>query len=424
MKSFPILRRPFAVIVATAILAACNSGNESVASDGKEKGTEDVASISPVDRDPFESETIGSFDKPWAMDFMPGTDLLFITEMEGAVKFMQLGTGRIGSIESGLSNVDFGGQGGLGDIKFAPDWPKDETSGGMLYLSWVEAGEDDKRGAVVGRGKLICEQADACRLAGLKVIWRQEPKTSGRGHFSHRLAFSPDGEYLFVSSGERQKMSPAQDMSDNLGTIVRLNLDGSVPADNPYAGRGSPTDQIWSFGHRNTLGLAFDRNGNLWNSEMGPKGGDEVNLIRRGENYGWPRLSNGIHYDGKPIPDHPPHGEEDETREVAGGARGYTSPKISWVPSISPANLLYYDGSLFPLWQGSLLVGGLSGQTLVRIELDDQDAVVANRWPMGARIRDLEQGPDGAVYVMTDGREGGKGQLLKLTPPQRGGSAN
>ncbi len=171
----------------TLLFASCNSADESVAGNGEEN--QKVASISPVDQKPFKMEKVATFDHPWAMAFMPGTSRLFVTEMKGTVKFIDLPSGKMGSIESGLPEVDFGGQGGLGDIAFGPGWGEGKTSGGTLYLSWAEAGEDDKRGAAVGRGTLICEQADSCRLEGLKVIWRQEPKVTGRGHSSHRLAY-------------------------------------------------------------------------------------------------------------------------------------------------------------------------------------------------------------------------------------------
>src|SRR5690606_6544129 len=171
-------------------------------------------------------------------------------------------------------------------------------------LTWAEAGEGDTRGAALGKGTLVCEQADACTVDGLSVIWRQQPKVTGRGHYSHRIAFSPDGQYLFLASGDRQKMEPAQDLSNNLGSVLRLTLDGKPPPGNPFANRGSPSDQIWSYGHRNILGLQFDAQGRLWDLEHGPAGGDELNLVVQGENYGWPVVSDGVHYNGDPIPDH------------------------------------------------------------------------------------------------------------------------
>jgi glucose/arabinose dehydrogenase len=238
-------------------------------------------------------------------------------------------------------------------------------------------------------------------LENLEVIWRQEPKVEGAGHYGHRIAFSSDG-FLYISSGERQKFTPAQDMQQNLGKIVRLNDDGTVPADNPFADRGGVTAQIWSLGHRNPLGLAFDGQGRLWNVEMGPSGGDELNLVQRGANYGYPIVSNGDHYDGRNIPDHPTRPE-------------FAAPAAFWNPVISPSSLLFYSGSEFPDWQGDAFIGGLSSTSIVRIEFGSGGtAREAARYRMSARIRALEQGPDGALWVLEDGRGAA---LLKLTAP-------
>jgi glucose/arabinose dehydrogenase len=251
----------------------------------------------------------------------------------------------------------------------------------------------------MGRGRLEVDGGSA-RLAGFEVLWRQQPKVEGRGHYSHRIAFSPDGRYLFFSSGERQAMTPAQDLGVNLGKILRLDLDGKAAPGNPFADRGGVSAQIWSYGHRNALGLAFDGQGRLWESEMGPKGGDEVNLIEEAANYGWPLVSNGSHYDGTPIPDHAP-------------GDGYAAPKVWWDPSISPGSLMVYSGTLFPGWAGDAFVGALSGEALVRVDLDGTSAKKAEQWPMGARIREVESGPDGAIYVLEDGSGG---RLLRLAP--------
>ncbi len=203
------------------------------------------------------------------------------------------------------------------------------------------------------------------------MIWRQEPKIDGRGHYGHRLAFSPDGRYLYISSGERQEFTPAQDMARTLGKILRLNPDGSVPADNPFAERGGVTAQIWTLGHRNPLGIAFAPDGRLWEVEMGPRGGDEMNLIERGRNYGWPLVSNGDHYDGRRHP-----------RPRAG--HGFEAPKVSWTPVISPGDMIVYSGSMFPQWQGDALVGGLSGEALVHVDIDGANAREAHRYGDGA----------------------------------------
>jgi glucose/arabinose dehydrogenase len=297
---------------------------------------------------------------------------------------------------AGVPKVDHGGQGGLGDVVLHPNFGRN----GLVYLSWVEAGDGDTRGAAVGRGRLVT-QGGSPRLENFQVIWRQAPKVEGRGHFGHRIAFGPDGK-MYVSNGDRQKFTPAQDMNGTLGKVVRLNDDGTVPRDNPFAGRGGVAAQIWSLGHRNILGLAFDGRGQLWSHEMGPKNGDEYNRIERGSNYGYPVVSNGDHYDGKKIPDHATRPE-------------FNAPEITW-NGLSPAGFMIYSGKLFPQWRGNGFVGGLSGQALVRVEMNGAAAREAERWDMGARIREVEQGPDGAIYVLEDERGGSGGRLLRLAP--------
>lgn len=342
---------------------------------------------------PFRVTEVADYDQPWAMEFLPGTTRLLVTERGGALLLRNLESGRELTVR-GVPAVVAEGQGGLGDIVAGPDFERD----GTVFLSWAEAGEGGT-GAAVGRATLAVD-GNTATLRDLTVLWRQQPKTSGSGHFGHRLAVSPDGRYLFISSGERQKFDPAQDLGVTLGKIIRLDIDGSVPPDNPFADRGHPGDEIWSYGHRNPLGLAFDSAGNLWESEMGPKGGDELNLIRAGANYGWPKASNGSHYSGEDIPDH-----------QAGD--GFEAPKFWWTPSISPSSLMIYTGSLFPQWRGDAFVGALSGTALIRVALGGITATKADQWPMGARIRDVEQGPDGSIYLLQDGAGA---RLLRLTP--------
>jgi glucose/arabinose dehydrogenase len=271
----------------------------------------------------------------------------------------------------------------------------------LVYLSWAEAGEGDTRGAAVGRAQFVRTE-DGARLHNLQVIWRQAPKVSGRGHYGHRLAFGPDG-MLYISNGDRQKFDPAQDPGQHLGKIVRIHDDGRTPADNPWSAQGGVTAQLWTTGHRNPLGIAFDADGRLWEHEMGPEGGDEFNLILRGRNYGYPIVSNGSHYGGADIPDHSTRPE-------------FETPKISWNPSVSPAGLMIYSGRLFPRWRGDAFMGALSGEALIRIDLDGATAREGDRWPMAARIREVEQGPEGAIYVLEDTRNGSGGRLLRLTP--------
>ncbi len=342
---------------------------------------------------PFIADPVTQLKEPWAITFMPDGRML-ITEKEGRLLVVTQ-SGEQSQPISGVPDVDYGGQGGLGDVILHPDF----ASNSVLYLSYAEAGEGDIRGAAVVRAQLSLSD-DGGSLNDVSVIWRQDPKVAGRGHYGHRMAFSDDG-YLFISSGERQKFDPAQDMNANLGKIVRLHDDGSVPDDNPFADQGGVTAQIWSMGHRNPLGLSFDSVGRLWNIEMGPKHGDELNLIIRGENYGYPIVSNGDHYNGDEIPDH-------DTRP------DLYAPKVYWVPDISPACLLFYSGDLFADWKGNAFIGGLRSKALVRVEISGEEAAEVERFAMGERIREVEQGPDGAIWLLED--DGSGGRLLKLTP--------
>lgn len=390
----------------TMFVAACGTAEPPAAASGNGANGGIQGSVQPVsetsgDR-PFKTEILGRFDEPWAAAFMPGTSLMFITEKSGRVKFVDVRTNRLGSIQSGLPEVDYGGQGGLGDIAFGPGWKAGQTSGGPLYLTWAEAGEGSVRGAALGRGTLICEEADACRLEGLQVLWRQD-KVTGRGHYSHRIAFSPDGEYLFLTSGDRQKMEPAQDLTTNLGKVLRLTLDGKPAPGNPWSDRGGKAAEFWSMGHRNLLGIDFAPDGRLWQVEMGPQGGDELNLVVPGRNYGWPQASYGSHYDGRDIPD-----------DHSG--RGFEEPKAWWNPVISPGGMLIYTGTMFPQWKDDALIAALSGQSLIRVDIAGDRAQKAGEWDMDARIRAVDQGPDGAIYLLEDGRSPGQGRLLRLTP--------
>ncbi len=341
---------------------------------------------------PFAVTPVAEFDEPWAMTFLPDGRLL-VTEKRGRL-FVVTREGEKSAPIEGVPEVAYGGQGGFGDVVLHPDF----AASRLVYLSYAEAGTGGRRGAAVARARLDLEPSGG-RLDGLEVIWRQDPKVTGGGHYGHRIAFSPDG-YLFVSSGERQKFTPSQDLNQNLGKIVRLNHDGSVPADNPFADRGGVAAQVWSLGHRNPLGLAFDSRGRLWNHEMGPRGGDELNLVVRGANYGYPIVSNGDHYDGREIPDH-------DTRPE------FAAPATWWTPVISPGGLMFYSGDLFPDWRGNALIAGLSSRALVRIEFAGESAREAERFDMGRRIREVEQGPDGAIWLLEDGNGG---RLLKLTP--------
>jgi len=344
-------------------------------------------------RGPFVATEIASFKQPWALSFLPDGRLL-VTEKKGSLYIVNQDGTRSNPLP-GVPDVDYGGQGGLGDVVLHPDY----ASNGLIYISYVEAGERNVRGAAVARGELIVNNDGGANLENVDVVWRQDPKVSGNGHYGHRIAFSADG-YLFISSGERQKFDPAQDMTQNLGKIVRLRDDGSVPADNPFYDQGGVTAQIWSLGHRNPLGIAFDEQGRLWDVEMGPRGGDELNLVLRGANYGYPIVSNGNHYNGKEIPDHQTRPEFEE-------------PKVWWSPVISPGDLMFYSGDMFPSWKGNAFIAGLSAGALLRITFNGESAAEAERFEMDERIRAVKQGPDGAIWLLEDGVGG---RLLKLTP--------
>jgi glucose/arabinose dehydrogenase len=344
----------------------------------------------------FVATPVAQFDEPWAMTFLPDGRLL-VTEKRGKLKLLDLGTRRAGDI-GGVPAIAYGGQGGFGDVILHPA----HAQNSLVYLSYSEAGDGGTNGAAVARAKIALDANSGGRLENLQVIWRQVPKVSSRGHWGHRLAFGPDGK-LWISSGERQQFTPAQDMKSTLGKIVRLNEDGSAPADNPFHSQGGVTAQIWSLGHRNPLGIAFDAQGRLFEHEMGPRGGDELNLIRKGANYGYPTVSNGDHYDGGNIPDHSTRPE-------------FEPPLITWNPVISPAGFIIYTGKMFPEWTGNGFIGGLSSESLVRVEFRDNGAREVQRFDMGKRIREVEQGPDGAIWLLEDERNGSGGRLLKLTP--------
>lgn len=372
------------------LLAACQNGmaNKST-STSPEKASAEMTRTAHLTR-----TELARFDEPWAMAFLPDGRLL-VTEKKGQLRLFDPASGKTGTI-SGVPTVAYGGQGGLGDIALHPDFANNH----WVYLSYVEQGESDTRGAAIFRAKLSLNETGGGTLSDGNLIWRQEPKVEGEGHFSHRILFAPDGK-MFVSSGERQKFTPAQDMKMNLGKVLRLNDDGTSPADNPFAAQGGVATQIWSLGHRNILGLAFNpKDGKLYENEMGPKGGDEFNVIERGQNYGYPLVSEGVHYSGKSIPKH-------NTRPE------FHAPLLSWTPVISPSSLTFYTGKLFPAWQGDALIGGLSSEALIRVRVDNGTAREVERIDMGERIRDVIQAPDESVWVLED-ESGAK--LIRLAP--------
>jgi glucose/arabinose dehydrogenase len=353
--------------------------------------------------DKFLVEEVASFDQPWSMAFLPDGNFL-VTEKPGKM-FLMNQAGETLSEISGVPEVAYGGQGGLGDIAIHPDFNENKT----VYVSFAEEGKNDTRGAVVIKATLdLTEEGGA--LTNLEYIWRQVPKVTGRGHYAHRMAFSEDG-YLFISSGDRQKFDPAQDMTSNMGKIIRLNDDGSIPTDNPFYNDGGVAAEVWSLGHRNPLGIDFDADGKLWNIEMGPRGGDELNLVLKGEDYGYPTVSNGIHYNGSNIPNHDTRPEFEEPKEWWGD--GYS------IPVISPSSFVIYQGDLFYDWQGSGFISGLSSESLIRVQFDGDSAKEIERFDMGRRIRSVEEGPDGALWLLEDyprRQDTSKGRLLRLTP--------
>jgi glucose/arabinose dehydrogenase len=372
----------------------------------------------------FVSKAVASFSSPWALDFVPGTTTAIVTEKPGRIWLVDLRNGRKQPV-GGAPRVIVSDQGGLLDVKLSPTFASDD----QVYLTYSEPSANGGSGLALARGQLL-RDAGGARIDGLKLIWH-DPAGGEGGQFGAIILFARDGQSLFLSSGERQRFTPAQDSSQPLGKILHLTLDGKPAPGNPLAVRtGAPTVSItdpprdteaaksasgrpfrwpganltpvetWSAGHRNPYGLAFDAQGRLWETEMGPRGGDELNLIRPGKNYGWPLVSEGENYDGVPIAKH-------STR------RDIEPPRLYWVPSISPTSLLIYSGKLFPQWKGNGFIGTLTGPGVIRVTFNGDSARKADEWDLGHRIRWMGEGPDGAIYLLEDGSSG---RLLRLTP--------
>jgi aldose sugar dehydrogenase len=372
----------------------------------------------------FNMVQVTTLSLPWKIAFLPDGRMLITEKVGGMQLVTQQGTK---TPVTGTPAVLWRGQGGMLGVYLSPHYAKDHN----VYLTYSEPGEPGGSSLALARAQLKIGQ-DTASLEGLKVIWRDGERGDG-GQFGAEVAFSPDGKYLFLSSGDRQRMTPAQDPNQPLGKILRLTLDGKPAPGNPMAGKtGTPTvpvidppanteeaktapvvrtytfpgsnltpSETWATGIRTPYGLAFAPNGRLWELEHGPRGGDELNLIEPGKNYGWPLVSYGHNYDGVPIPD------PDTRPDLA-------KPVIYWVPVIAPGNMVFYKGAMFPQWNGSALVSGLISKVLIRITFDGKGgAQTAERWDVGHRIRDVEVAPDGAVWMIEDAKPGG---LFRLTP--------
>ena len=385
---------------------------------GTSRSTNAVAAPS----DQFAITDIAMFNSPWAMAFLPGGTSAVVTEKPGRIWLVDVATGRKNPV-SGAPRVVISSQGGLLDIKASPTFASDR----LVYLTYSEPSANGGSGLALARARLA-----GTNLANLQLLWH-DPAGGEGGQFGAIISFAPDGKSLFLSSGERQRFTPAQDPSQPLGKILHLTLDGKPVAERADERLGAATVTVtdpprdtkaassadgrqfrwpgpnltpaetWSSGHRNPYGLAFDSHGRLWETEMGPRGGDEFNLIKQGKNYGWPLVSEGRNYNGVPIP---PHSTRPDIEP----------PKLYWTPSISPSSLMIYDGKLFPQWKGNGFIGALSGEALIRVTLNGETAAKADQWDMGARIRWVGEGPDGAIYVLEDG-DGAR--LRRMTPAKR-----
>jgi aldose sugar dehydrogenase len=356
-------------------------------------------------------EQLAELEFPWGMALLPDGRVL-VTAKPGRLRVWS--NRSLSAPIQGVPTVvrrNDQDQGGLLDVAVDPDFARN----GFVYLSYVEAADEQSehqaetgdarfstyldmtdnvlRGGAVARARLVGN-----RLEDVMVIWRQTPKTIGRGHFGHRLLFGPDGK-LYITSGDRMQFDPAQSKLSNLGKVVRINGDGSVPVDNPLNGQQNTRGDIWSLGHRNVLSATFDGSGRLWVFEMGPLGGDEMNLVQAGKNYGWPVVSNGDNYGSSMIPDHPTRPE-------------FQAPVRSWTPVISPSGALHYTGEMFPAWRGSLLLGGLSSQSIIRLAFDGDRVGTEERMFMGRRMRDLLQMPDGSLLGIVDAK---RGELVRIS---------
>jgi glucose/arabinose dehydrogenase len=346
------------------------------------------------------SPVVEGLEFPWGLSFLPDGTGMLVTERTGRLLLVR--GGRTVPV-SGVPQASVTGQGGLLDVALSPDFERDS----LVYLSFAEE-EGGRFGTAVARGRLVISADGSAGLEGTRVIYRALPKTTGGNHFGSRLAFDGKG-FLYVTLGERGSMNRAQDTADPYGSVLRLNSDGSIPQDNPFASRGgSPgggAPEIFSYGHRNPQGMArHPVTGDIWTHEHGPKGGDEVNILKIGANYGWPRVTYGVNYSGSTI--------SSQTR-----AEGIEDPVVYWIPSIAPSGMAFYTGGAFPGWNGNLFVGALAGKHLRRLELRGnevigQEVLLLDRL---GRIRDVRTGPDGLLYLLTDSEKGG---IYRIEPAE------
>jgi len=341
----------------------------------------------------FKIKTVATLNYPWAMVFLPDGRLL-VTQKSGELRVVDT-QGVVSDPIPGLPSVSFNGQTGLLDVALHPKFAENR----LVYLSYAEPGPGNTSGLAVGRGRFVNGV-----IKNFEVIFRDGDKVGEwQGHMAGRLVFGLDG-LLYVSSGERQMGSPAQSMTTIKGKVLRLTSAGRPVKSNPFLNGDAATDSLWTLGHRNPLGMALDLEGRLWLHENGPQGGDELNLVTRGANYGWPIVSNGTNYGDGPgvdtIPDHDTHPE-------------FAAPRVWWNPSVAPSGLMFYSGAMFPAFNGNAFLGSLAGSALIRVTVEGEVATESVRYDMGTRIREVEQGPDGAIWVMEDS---GSGRLMRLTP--------
>ena len=369
-----------ATLCASALISTTTTASAAPMQEMKsEQGTVEVTAI------------VTGLEHPWALAFLPDRTGILVTERPGNLRLVTADS-KLSAPLSGVPKVWAKGQGGLLDVALSPDFKQDR----MVYLSYAEGGgQGDKAGTAVGRGRL---SEDLTAIKDFHVILRQEPKLSVGNHFGSRLVFDRDG-YLFVTLGENNDRPTAQDLDKLQGKVVRIYPDGKVPKDNPFVGQASVRPEIWSYGQRNPQGAALNPwTGTLWENEHGPRGGDEINVIERGKNYGWPLATHGINYSGQPIPE--------ATGEIA---EGTVAPHHVWEKSPGLSGMAFYDADRFKAWQHNVFIGALVSQELIRLQFEGDKVVHEERLlgELNKRIRDVRQGPDGYLYVLTDEADGG-----------------